>query len=245
LALGAYFGTKYEGDGTYCRPDPADLGAVLVQFARALDRAGYQVPGTPLLTIEQVVASVESGRPEASDSGTHELIALAQHYGLPTYLLDWTRHAAIAAYFAASDTANLPGELDGELEVWALNTFVVTEKSHNPYGLIDGIPIGLDVSSPLRAGNPNLHAQGGVFTFTKNQDGTVSLRSADEVVCATAERNPSWALPVMHRFRLPQREAGRLLWLLTFEPVTGGALFPGLSGVVRDVRDGRRFPPKG
>lgn len=238
-ALKRYFATKYSrDDSVYVLPEAADLGALLEQFVLALDRAGHPVPGVGRFNKAEIVAKVIGGR---SDAHTHELVALAQHYGLPTYMLDWTRHATVAAYFAASDTADIAGDGKGEIEVWALNTSVVTARTHNPYGLIDGIPIGLDVSSPLRSGNPNLHAQGGVFTYTSYQHESIGLRPADEVVRATAERNPWWARPVMHRFRLPQRQAGRLLWLLAFEPVTGGALFPGLGGVVRDVRDAFRY----
>jgi hypothetical protein len=131
----------------------------------------------------------------------------------------------------------------GVLEVWALNRCVDTMKAGSSPGLIDGSPVSLNFSSPLRAGNQNLHAQGGVFTYPTIQH-SGALRPADEIISAMAEKNPGWARPVMHRFRLTQFQAHRLLWLLSFEPVTGATLFPGYSGVVRDVRD-RRISPTG
>lgn len=44
------------------------------------------------------------------------LLALAQHFGLPTSLLDWTRIAMKAAYFAAADLNIRDGE--ARLAVW-------------------------------------------------------------------------------------------------------------------------------
>jgi hypothetical protein len=112
-------------------------------------------------------------------------------------------------------------------------------------GYIDKLHVALFLSAPLRSGNPNLQAQGGIFTHTTvAPSASRALLSADEIIRAMADTN-AWPRPVMYRFLLPQREAGRLLWLLSFDPVSGGTLFPGLGGVVRDVRDRARLGRKG
>jgi hypothetical protein len=241
-SLVPYFGTKYQGDG-YCVPDPADIEALLRQFVYALERAGHNVAGMPLMSIWRIADSVAYGLSDPSAGEAHEVVGLAQHHRLPTDLLDWTRHSNVAAYFAASETVNLSGELTGDIEVWALNKAIGEGAEY--LGTIGSDRVSLRMLTPRRGGNPNLHAQSGLFTYAvyPTHEGTV-IRSADEIAAAVAHTHRRLPRPLMHRLRLPQREAGEVLHLLSLEPVTGGTLFPGYDGVVRDVRDRVRLGRK-
>lgn len=123
------------------------------------------------------------------------LMALAQHHGLPTSLLDWTEQSRNAAYFAAVDAAReFSPEDQTELIVWALKIEPIEELEKKRLAKIlrtgafrepelnrvtmMGLPIVI-VRAP-RSANPNMHAQSGLFTLLNHIDS--SVKPLDQLV---------------------------------------------------------------
>ena len=79
-----------------------------------------------------------------------EWLALMQHHGAPTRLLDWTRSADIAAFFgaessvSASPLAREPSEIPQPFVIWALDTDSINAEAK---ALLDFSPAA-DLSSP-------------------------------------------------------------------------------------------------
>jgi len=214
---------------------------LLLRFYRLLDRAGLPIPrGHDLLALGQKY--FDAGTPWPDPVFT-DLLALAQHNGVPTRLLDWTSSRKIAAYFAAVDALK---ERSESFDIWALSS-----------GFVDifgdkGADRTCHIVRTLRHGNPNLHAQAGVFTLSQGRirgdDGKfITLdRLLGEI--ARQVRPSDDMLPCIRRFQLPTSEAGILLEELRLDQIDALTLFPGYAGVVRALREqelsGRGLTPK-
>lgn len=62
-----------------------------------------------------------------------ELLAISQHHGIPTRLLDWTHNPLVAAFFACIDNF----DLDGAVYIYKPDGFIDINSS-KPFGLTDG-----------------------------------------------------------------------------------------------------------
>ena len=94
------------------------------------------------------------------------LAALAQHYGVASRLLDWSTRPLVAAYFAAQVPTCTSGQGPvRSISVWCLNwRYVWKVWPADKAAMTKDVEYVLLVTAP-RASNPNLHAQGGVFTL--------------------------------------------------------------------------------
>jgi len=202
---------------------------VLREFGESLDAVGLALPGMTRQQLGQLKA--ESSVSPQWIRECIELAALAQHHGVPTRLLDFTQHAFVAAYFAALPPASHPGR---DLCVWALDRSFLDHGNR-----CNGVWFSELRAS--RATNPNLHAQAGSFVVWTGLARIVPLDGLLRSVVSGRFRLSSGSLmgrfPIMRKLILPRREAPRLLELLVDERVTGATLFPGVDGVVREMKE--------
>ena len=135
-----------------------------------------------------------------------EWLAVAQHHGLPTRLMDWTHNPLVAAYFAVEN------KHDGDSVVYAYadNKFINTTRNPSPF-VVDHVARFI----PNHI-TPRITAQAGLFTVHPNPKTPFESSSLSKVI-------------IKQKFRKDMK------YILYKYGIHRATLFPGLDGLAKHI----------
>jgi len=218
---------------------------ILRRFYRLADQRGLPVPISTRIREDLASKSSSIMNFKAKHTDTwippdlHEAAALAQHYGMPTRLLDWTYDIFVAMHFAFKGAI----KKEDNLCIWALNM------AHLSWLTPTVEAVGVDFVTPHYAGNPHLNAQKGLFTHmpsffphtvqihhdvnnVEKITGPIDRAPFDETLrgrFANIEEN------IFKKFILPCSEAKKGLQILDNLGYDESRIYPGYKGVANQL----------
>lgn len=185
------------------------------------------------------------------DDNRLEWLALMQHYGCPTRLLDFTRSFYIGLFFAID-------RADSDAILWAVDSTYFTRPPHTPISreylvssydeiaeerankLLDGSATedddtGVLLVEPFKM-NERISIQQGAFLFPKNL-----YKPFEENLCASLAKvksfeeyeNQKTNKHALIKIIIPKELHTKIAYWLSIMNITAATLFPGLEGFAR------------
>ncbi len=243
---------------------------ILRKFYKIANENGLYVPNSELMSLRMETGKYLSlgtalklcGHTTWLNKDSIEIAALAQHYGLPTRLIDWSYNQYIASFFA-SNLITKPNK-QKKISLWMLN--------YNELNDIFASPLtDVKIFSPHYQWNENARSQRGLFTYieTKHDKGVGDLLTEfleSYLIPKTVSKDPKFdclytdyrtfdvalesAIDIYNKKKsvpqksnnalikitLPQIEAVNLNAYLREMRISESTIFPGYGGAVEELK---------
>ena len=182
-----------------------------------------------------------------------ETAALAQHYGLPTRLLDWTKDIFVAFYFAS--TGVMEKEKDNtepSLVIYALNYGFLKEEikkwehAKTSYGRE---PFPIKFLIPHYSDNPNIMAQSGILSYSEVRIVRYSTNTwkldytpLDEKLQELIDDKDHYyhisePETLLYKFIIPPSEASAMFDFISRFNYSYSRIFPGYNGIMKTLKE--------
>lgn len=153
-------------------------------------------------------------------------LALLQHYGFPTPLLDWTLSPYIAAYFAFRDIDDKSPQCD-YVKIFIFDFQEWSKTFQQLLDLRETKVAYVSILLPYARFNSRIIHQRGTYTVTNQSDlGAYILKRSNEV-----------KKDFLYSFTLSVKERTAVMRELNLMGINEMALFPGLDGICKTMKE--------
>jgi hypothetical protein len=241
-------------EGIYEQKKVAEEIDMLWNFCYEANSQGLHIPDTRLIKDPRPLLKMEGKKIFWLSDKFEEISALAQHYGIPTRLLDWTSDLFTAFYFASIGAIKLMKKsiddpklsfLDKYFVIYALNYRLIDQRIRNDWDRFTSTPEPMPIKFivPSYSSNQNIVAQSGILSYSEisfdhGGETKVDYTPLDIKLQNIVDNNKGfYRLPdseiLLFKFELPIKEALNMFDFISYFNYSYAHLFPGYAGIVK------------